>query len=326
MLNVTVDQQNLTHYPPNLVVIFRHALSTGCRIKHIINPAGENSFIISRANKQFLISGYAKFLLPDVSSQAVEIAKHKFTTYQLLRDNRIPTPPTALFRTSEELTSAALNFANQPVILKPEDQGLGRDIFKCTTTDQINDAGQKLIAKYRVGLIQLYISGRDLRVQIIGGKFFAAIERDHANVIGNGYDTIQALIADKNKAKSLINPSYCIEIDAELVSNLPKDYQLATVLGINERLQLRDQANISQGGDVIDISETIHTSFIQTAETIARLIKCNHCAIDFIAYDYTQAITNNGYTIEINSPFGIAYYDLLPGKDIARAIIDYYLA
>lgn len=268
----------------------------------------------------------------EVTSEAMKIAKDKYLTKEYLSKNNVSVPEGRKFdKTVDDET--ILNYADEigyPVVLKPADANLGRGVIpNIQDRNELNESLQRV--RYDLNfhdvIIEKHIDGEEVRMYVIDGKVIAAMKRIPAYIIGDGKNTIRQLIKTKNKERRK-NPNYKgrnIKIDNELKVNVEKQgYTLESILEKNKRLFLRNNSNISSGGESIDVTEQISKELkelaIQATKAIPGLIQSG---VDVMINEKE----NTGAIIEVNTRPGIGGH-LFPSKgkarDIPKAIIDYY--
>jgi len=264
----------------------------------------------------------------DLSHHAKVITKHKYLAHQLLQKNNIPTPKTHCFHSLEELLELwEKEYDRKKVVIKPENKGLGKDVFIESKAEKILEAGEKILRTYKKrGLIQEYREGKDLRLQVIGGQLFAACSRVPAHVIGNGTNTITELIRKKNQEKAKISEKLMIRIDEKTQRLLSEQgYDLESIPGTGEDAQLKKVSTVGLGGDPIDVTENVHTDYHELARKLAKLLSVDHFAIDLIVHDEKLAMESDKSTvIEINAPcmWYIHHFAENKKRNVALAILD----
>ena len=120
-----------------------------------------------------------------------------------------------------------------------------------------------------------------------------------ANVKGDGVSTINQLVNEKNKERNRKkNPRHKkLKIDDESLRVLRRqNFDLDSVPKEGQVVYLRENSNVSTGGDAIDVTDTIDDVIKKTIASAAATIPgLKVCGIDVI-------INEDGYYIlEINS-------------------------
>ncbi len=116
---------------------------------------------------------------PDLSRQASLLSDDKFLTYKVLANYAVPMPRTARFDSVEELFELLkTDFKDvSEFVLKPGSDCMGRNVFFADNNIQMVEHSRLLLEKYGWGLIQERKFGKDVRLQAVGGKLFAACTR-----------------------------------------------------------------------------------------------------------------------------------------------------
>jgi RimK family alpha-L-glutamate ligase len=116
------------------------------------------------------------------SSQAIEAAKDKLQTLQLLAANKIPIPKTMLAKLPLDIDFVDKEF-HYPLIIKTISGSEGKGVFLCENRDQLEDFidFMEVSRDPKVNLIiQEFVStskGRDVRIFVIGGRAIGAMLR-----------------------------------------------------------------------------------------------------------------------------------------------------
>lgn len=271
-----------------------------------------------------------------VINEAVELGMDKAKTKQILKEKGISVPDGKHF-TGNIDNEDILQYANTlgyPLVIKPIDGSFGKGVVANITSEgelmhSLDYVRQEL--GYQDIIVEQYIPGDDLRLYVVEDKVVGAIKRIPPNIIGDGINSIEALIALKNEERSL-SPrlvSCQIKVDKEILSYIGRSgYDLNTVPEKGEQVFLSDKANISYGGDPIDVLDELSSGIKDTAvkalQSIPGLV---HGAVDMLLQKDAETGEEKGYVIELNPTSqlgGILYPIHGKARDVPRAIIDYY--
>ena len=268
---------------------------------------------------------------PDLSYYGNVLTIHKFLAYKMMQDLKVEIPRTFLFNSRGEAVRFWIKkFKQKQVVVKPEDKGLGIDVhIELSTLKAIRKAAATILKKHNGnGVIQEYIEGKDLRIQAVGGKLFAACIRIPANVIGDGKNSVINLINSKNVIKAKFNPGIVIKIDEETKTLLNEQkLNLQSIPKKGTFVKLKKAANIGLGGDPVDVTDELHESFYLITEKISKIFSVKTFAIDFVVKDTMRPLVpKNAYLLEINAPSLWAHHHFAQGKkrNVASAILDAY--
>jgi glutamate--cysteine ligase len=107
---------------------------------------------------------------------------------------------------------------------------------------------------------------------------------------------------DPLRGKGYRTPLEKIQLgEAEAIFLKTQKKNFDTILAPGEIVFLRENSNISTGGDSIDFTDDIHDSYKQIAIKAAIALNVKITGLDMIIKDHTQAATQNNYAIiELN--------------------------
>lgn len=237
----------------------------------------------------------------------VLMMENKTVTKKVLAQNNIRVPRGDEFNSIEEAERNIERFINKPIVIKPKSTNFGKgiSIFK--------DGGsrEELLEGFRIAfkddstvLIEEFIKGKEYRFLVINDKVCGILHRVPANVIGNGKNSIRELVSIKNedplRGIGYVKPLEKIKLDdaAKLfLSNVNKDFDY--IPAKDEIVYLRENSNISTGGDSIDYTDLIPQKFKDIAVKCAKAVNARICGVDIMLEDYSSEDSNYGI-IELN--------------------------
>lgn len=250
-------------------------------------------------------------LLDNTSCLAADLVQDKAMTRKILQRQGLPVLPGYRVRTLEEAWARAEQLG-YPVVLKDNFGRQGRRVF-CHLRNavelascwwQLEGQGSWLLEKEG--------RGRNFRALLVEGQLLAVAERRPPRVWGDGQHTIRELIAllnsDPRRGQGHGRELSQVEIDAEVCRCLAhQGYELEQVLPAGTRVDLRFQANLSGGGEAVDVTGQVGPELKQQLELAARLSGLNVCGVDFIAQDLATAIPADQQQgiLEINAAPGL---------------------
>lgn len=186
-------------------------------------------------------------------------AQHKDITSRLLRSYGVSSPENMVF--SPQQLSAAWSWAESigSVVVKPPNGGLGRSVhMNLQGFEEFQAAFEAVSEESGAVLVERFLHGAEHRVLMIYGEVAAAARRIPANVVGNGEDSIAALVEEKNlKRRESQNPAHWeMDIDDHVVDELARqDLMLESVPAEGRRVWLRSNSNVHSGGDGVDATD-----------------------------------------------------------------------
>jgi len=213
-----------------------------------------------------------------------------------------------------------------PVIVKPNSGSQGIGVELVHTKTEFYKSMNKIFKNDRMALVQRCIQGRDYRIVVLDNKIISAYERIPLRVVGDGISSIKQLLEKKKKYFQYVDRDTNIIIDDFRIKNKLKQVNknLKSILNKDEEIFLLDNANLSTGGDSIDVTKTIHKGFKKLAITLTKDMGLRICGVDLmIKGDITQK-PDKYWVIEINAAPGLDHY-VTTGKAQQKIVEDMYL-
>jgi len=243
---------------------------------------------------------------------AVDIAGDKDLTTKLLASAGLPVPRQEAVRTAAGLVDAATRIG-YPVVVKPLDGNHGRGVcLNLQNAAEVEKSFEIARAESRRGtvIVESFVTGRDYRCLIVGGRMAAIAERVPAHVIGDGEHTVRQLVeitnSDPRRGVGHEKVLTKIRIDAaaeEVVHG--QGLGLDDVPPAADMVKLALTGNMSTGGISIDRTFEAHPDNIEIAEEAARMVGLDVAGIDFICPDIASPVRETGGAIcEVNAAPG----------------------
>lgn len=263
----------------------------------------------------------------ETSSIGVEIACDKEDTKFLLEQAEVQTPRGDIIRRESSLEDAC-KYVGYPLVIKPVDGNHGRGItVDIRNYDDAVTAFRNAKESSRSGaiIVEKFITGQDYRLLVINNVLVAAALRSPAHVIGDGKSTIQELIDEVNKdpRRGFGHENVLTQITVnELTLGIIKSngYTLDTVIKKDERLVLKDTANLSTGGTAEDVTDIVHPANVFMVERISKIIDLDICGIDVMTSDISKPLEETGGAVlEVNAGPGFRMH-LAPTSGLPRNV------
>lgn len=291
---------------------------------------------ISDGERTVSFNGSRSMLTTPQANRTVEM-KHRAA--ELLRRAGVPVARSQVFITRETDVEEVVEIARRdytwPVVIKPESGSMGSGVFiNISTAEELRRCWTHLVEDRRTQriLLEEHADGEDYRVYVVGETVGGVIRKIPAFVVGDGRRTVRQLIRAKNAqrrknpflSKGLIRPD--LEIDMMLER---QGLAYETVLEAGHRVQLRQKANTSAGGDAEDVTEELPEAVKAAAVAAVRAIPELAAAGVDVIYDPTQEDREHPvHTIlELNARAHIGlnmYPSHGQGQDVPKAIVDHF--
>ena len=284
-------------------ILMKEAVKRGIKLEII--DKNDNFIALSKDNHTEYIKQATKTSKDSYIS--VMIMENKVVTKELLKKNNIKVPSGYEYFSLEEAFKNIYEFIGKSIVIKPKSTnfGLGISIFKDgAKKEDIEEAFKIAFSHDSTVLVEEFIKGKEYRFLVIGDKVTGILHRVPANVVGNGKNTIEELVAEKNKnplrGKGYKTPLEKIQLDDNarlFLKQENKDFKYMPK--IDEVIYLRENSNISTGGDSIDFTDTISDKYKQIAVDATKAMGAVISGVDMMIEDLDDE--NSNYSIiEVN--------------------------
>ncbi len=216
-----------------------------------------------------------------------------------------------------------------PVIVKPNSMSQGAGVSLVWNERNLRQALLGIFEHDKIAIIERYLPGRDYRVVVLDREVISAYERVPLSVVGDGRSSILSLLKQKQSKFIQTGRDTKINFADPRIKNKLAQQELAlnSILEKNRKIFLLDNANLSTGGDSVDVTKDIHPSFKKLAIAVTRDMGLRICGVDIMVTtgDITKDLKHcKYYIIEINSAPGLDHY-VTTGKAQKKIVEDMYL-
>jgi D-alanine-D-alanine ligase-like ATP-grasp enzyme len=281
---------------------------------------------------------YFKYASLDLNSLgASEIAKDKDYANFFMRRMGYPTIAGRKFYSNEwakaigskQTIDAAYKYAASlgfPVIVKPNSGSQGIGVSKVYTKTVFYKALRFVFKRDKVALVQRPVSGKDYRIVVLDNEVISAYERVPLNIVGDGMSSVKKLLAEKQSAFILSGRDTKIKPDDFRIAEKLKRQGLTMKSAPENGVQvfLLDNANLSSGGDSIDVTNAIHPEFQAMAIRLTKDMGLRLCGVDIMVKGDIKNKPEKYWVLEINSAPGLDHY-AKSGKEQEKIVEEMYL-
>lgn len=230
------------------------------------------------------------------------IMENKSVTKKVLAEAGFRVPAGEEFYSLETAQRVYAKYGDRSFVIKPKstNYGLGISIFKeGASFEDFVTALKIAFAEDTAVLIEEFLEGTEYRFFVIDNQVTAVLLRIPANVLGDGIHSVAELVAEKNldALRGEHHRSPLEKIQLSEVEKLMLKEQGLTVDSIPDKDQvvyLRENSNISTGGDSIDVTEELDESYKQIAVEAVKALGAKICGIDLIIPDKNVRGIKNG--------------------------------
>lgn len=286
-------------------VLIREALERGIQVE--ILDREDNFIRLQRGSRTEYVKQATRTSAD--SYIAPLIMENKEVTKLVLREHGINVPAGITALTEENALEKLHDFDGKDIVIKPKTTNFGKGVGilkKNRTQEEYKNAVKQAFIYDSSVMIEEFIEGREYRFLVIGDEVAAVLRRIPANVEGDGKHSIEELVVEKNKnplrGKGYVTPLEKISlgfIEKEYLALQGKDFH--TVPNKGETVFLRENSNISTGGDSIDHTDDVAESYKEIAVMAAKAVGAKICGADIIIRDVKEEPNAANYSIiELN--------------------------
>ena len=264
------------------------------------------------------------------SAIAEAIAQDKELTKKLLAAAGVPVPSGRTVTDPDDAWVAACEIG-MPVVVKPKDGNQGKGVTVNITTQEHLTKAFAIAKEFRDDvLVERYMPGNDFRLLVVGDKLVAAARRDPPKVVGDGVHTIAELVdqvnLDPKRGSGHSTSLTKIRIDDIAHTCLANQgFSADSIPAKGERVNLRNNANLSTGGSATDVTDDVHPEVAARAVAAAHMVGLDICGVDLVCDSILRPIEElGGGIVEVNAAPGLRMH-LSPsfgkGRAVGEAII-----
>jgi D-alanine-D-alanine ligase-like ATP-grasp enzyme len=275
--------------------------------------------------------------------QATKTAIDSYMTYLVLENKEVckrilfeggAPVPGGIQVTSPGEAGERWSECNKSIVVKPTTTnfGIGINFLRAPfTKQQLEEAVASALSHDDTCLIEEFISGEEYRFLVIDYVVCAVGQRIPANIIGDGESSIDQLVFKKNsdprRGTGHKKPLELIQIGEVEQRELSKQgLALTSIVPRGRQIFLRQNSNISTGGDSVDVTDRVHSSYKRVAEHAARTVGSRLTGVDMIAQSITEpALSGNHGIIEMNFNPVLFMHQVPhagPGQNVVDPVLD----
>lgn len=237
------------------------------------------------------------------------IMENKEVTKIVLGENNINVPKGITVKSTSEAIEKFPVFEGKDVVVKPKSTNFGKGVIilkNIQSQQDYKNAVEQALTYDDSVLIEEFIPGKEYRFLVIGDEVAAILHRVPANVLGDAVHTIEELVNEKNK-DPLRGKGYVTPLEKISLGTVEKEYlafqgkDIYYILQKGETVYLRENSNISTGGDSIDFTDEISQQYKTIAVNSAKAVGAKICGADIIIGDIHELPNAKNHSIiELN--------------------------
>ncbi len=213
-----------------------------------------------------------------------------------------------------------------PVIVKPNNGSQGVGVAIVSNKEEFYRAMRFVFQNDKVALVQRVVKGRDYRLVVLDENIISAYERIPLSVTGDGKLSIEKLLSKKKKIFNKIKRDIKVDIKDQRIRNKLKrqGLNLKSVPKKREIVFLLDNANLSQGGDSVDVTSVVNPLFKKIAVRLTKDMGLRLCGVDLMIEGDIRNKPLKYWVIEVNAAPGLDHY-VTTGRAQQKIVEDLYL-
>ena len=282
-------------------LLMRAAIFRGVEVE--VMDRSENFIKLSRGKKIEYVMQATRTSLDNYSS--VLLMENKVMTKKVLQRSNIQVPNGTEYNSPADALKDYVLYKGQAIVIKPKSTnfGLGITIIKDNNVEEVYKRAVFMAFEHdNTVLIESFVSGKEYRFFVLNDELVGILHRVPANVVGNGTSTIAELVTAKNKSdlrgKGYKTPLEKIAMaEPEQMFLASQGFDFNTVPPADAIVYLRENSNISTGGDSIDFTDDIHPSYKQIAIEAAKALNVKITGLDMMIDDISQEVSTDNYAI-----------------------------
>ncbi|MEG2587224.1 MAG: bifunctional glutamate--cysteine ligase GshA/glutathione synthetase GshB [Cetobacterium sp.] len=285
-------------------ILLKAAIKNG--VKFEILDRDENFIVLEKDKKVEYVKQATKTSLD--SYVTMLIMENKVVTKKVLEKENIIVPQGKDYFNIEEAKSDYRKYG-AGIVIKPKSTnfGLGITIFKEEFSKEDYEKALEIAFKEDNSiLIERFIKGKEYRIFVMGDEVVGILHRVPANVKGDGERSIKELVEEKN-LDPLRGVGYKTPLEKIRLEDPEKLFLKGQGLTIeyipkkDEVVYLRENSNISTGGDSLDYTDDILDAYKKIAIKASKAVGAKICGVDMMIEDIKNPNPIDNYAIiELN--------------------------
>lgn len=262
------------------------------------------------------------------------IMENKEVTKIVLKEHGISVPEGIMVLSASEAQMQYDRFAGKGIVVKPKSTNFGKGVVILPNNHDLEEFLKAVdyALQYDTSvMIEEFVSGKEFRFLVVGDEVAAVLHRIPANVQGDGIHSIEELVTEKNKdplrGKGYVTPLEKINlglVERDFLKMQDKDVLYVPQPG--ETVYLRENSNISTGGDSIDFTEDVSAGYKTIAVNAAKAVGAKICGADIIIQDIKAMPTPANYSvIELNFNPALHIHDFPyrgTNREVEKKVLD----
>lgn len=308
------------------------ALGVGTNVRHLVRAAHRLRIPVCKLPGRTLCFGMGvesltmqSSLTAHTSAVGVKLARDKASMHDLLAMAGLPVTVQRVAVTAADALTAARDIG-YPVVIKPRALDGGKAVTTNITDDaKLKEAFSKVAQASQPALVERHVFGNEYRLLYINGRLVSIHERVPARVLGNGVDTIEALIRVENNLRAAAEqtgfsniPIYVGDDTHEVLA--AQQLGILSVPAAGQMVRLATVPKVATGGQVQKVDPAdFHPDILASTQKAVLLARLDIAGVDFITSAPSRSWKEAGGAItEINA---CPQINRLEGHDVHSEVL-----
>jgi D-alanine-D-alanine ligase-like ATP-grasp enzyme len=195
-----------------------------------------------------------------------------------------------------------------PVIVKPLNLSQGILVTKVHNKREYYQVAKKILQITSGFIVERFHFGNDYRIVVLDDEVLITYQRIPLFIAGDDKSSIWELLQRKQLFLQKTGRRFIDFEDFRIQKKLKRQkLTFDSVLPKDTVVYLLDNANLSSGGEAVDLTENIHPDFQKLAINITKDMGLRLAGVDIITQDITQPMVDY-VLIEVNGSPGLLNY------------------
>lgn len=216
-----------------------------------------------------------------------------------------------------ELSSHLSGFS-WPLVAKPVNGYQGEGVSLVSNESELFSHLREISLTRKKALIEERITGFEYRLVVYKNNLEFAYEKTPLRVLGDGENTVKYLLLKKRDEQESANRGDVISPQwGFLEKSLHlRGYTMEDILPVGLVLNLRDNANLSTGGDIIDHTGKVHKDYIELARQVTGALDLKLSGIDIFTNTPISDPCSSYCVLEVSYTPGFKHFASLGSKQL----------
>ncbi|MCU0499027.1 MAG: hypothetical protein MUF87_16875 [Anaerolineae bacterium] len=269
--------------------------------------------------------GYTKYFLDRLGYQVPIGRVFLMPFFQRLVQRNLSRHGLDTYAIIDQIEAYIDSIGGYPCFVKPNEESQGKGVYRCADSDDLHTAlAEYDRERYRTILVERLIPFPDYRVLIFDGTVIAVYARQPFTLIGDGHNTIRALITHAQAELHAQKRPPILDLDdPRMIKKLMRaGLTLDHVLSSGTTLAIHDISNLSAGGSALDLTADIDPHWAALSIRAVADMGLRLCGVDLACADIRDPHAEYAI-IELNHAPIVENYASL-GEHQAGVIRDLY--